>query len=953
MFMRSVAFGFFLLVSAAFFCLHAQPITEPESPSRRIDPEWVQVNNSQEFCWAYDIIADKQGNTYSAGYFRIALGYEGKSLQGNCPHQYACGDMMFVIKRDAGGKAIWVRYASGRHSRPAELSFDKEGKLVLVGTMYGDSLHFFNESFPTGVSLAGGINGGIFLCRFHNTDGNILNTRYISAGKDEEAHSIAFDEQRNTYVGGVRHFRTKANPSLQQRAYLIRKLDAEWNTVWEQAGDTTGNSMITSVAFQGNALYATGSFQEGLRIGKKRWSSRPNEYAPFVLSMTKRGKLNWLNDSLNTYRMGAVGSMAVDEAGNAFLWIGSSYSFSTLARVDSKGKLVWSHTILGNTTIYAEKILIGDNDKLYLCGQTYANTFTGRDSQTFFMQSKGSVDGYIACYSTSGNLEWLKAMGGRGTDWCNGIAVNKDRLYAFGFTDLPMVFYKDTAETGNGRHFWTASFLLGRLQDSNANVNDPLPVPEVWPKIDSSACACQQKKPKIPGFMPMLNHHATLGEVMKASRWWQSEGDSSFGYLFYTDYYHNGGWSGESGMSMNVISFEPVVWHAPDTAFSVELFTCVTENRMRQQQIYFSGNHAILRYEPGFDINTFDSSAQTYLHLFLSVYGGNDEDIIDQLTRSEYNEDGALPYFQRYNEKYGLNLVFDPEEEENWSENFLDALREKDISLEDFLLTEYIQPAGKKTHTITAKEKDNLESLMAYVSSGFYFDRFNQYLHPEYRVLFPDAYIRLLFDPKVVRMKDPANTQKTTGLSILVASEELDWNTYRGMELTPSFLCIPKAEVGKTGVMVQIDTLRLHATMNREDDLHPSEYAVLGLYGGWLDTTWREVSYRYRSASSLIPFSGITSGRSHFEVPFDGQMVAAFSNQLALNNKLITGTLYLAIDTSLSPPHNGKYPLKGLSPKELYDEKDLEQHFLKLGFTRVRVIKGHDDFEVEFLYVKK
>ncbi|MFO7656773.1 MAG: hypothetical protein R6W78_06875, partial [Bacteroidales bacterium] len=96
----------------------------PESANVRMDPEWVQTYEAGGFSWAYDILADVYGNTYSTGYFSRYLKLDDeKSIEPTTKCSARCPDTYFLMKHDPLGNLLWVRYGNG-NSRPARLALD-------------------------------------------------------------------------------------------------------------------------------------------------------------------------------------------------------------------------------------------------------------------------------------------------------------------------------------------------------------------------------------------------------------------------------------------------------------------------------------------------------------------------------------------------------------------------------------------------------------------------------------------------------------------------------------------------------------------------------------------------------------------------------------------------------------------------------------------------------------
>ena len=92
-----------LIISLSCFMgqqtLMAQKYKKKESPNIRIDPDWVTSNRAYGFVWAYDVVADNQGNTYATGYFKNGLHVQGQEvISPKCKGRSSCGDIFFLMK---------------------------------------------------------------------------------------------------------------------------------------------------------------------------------------------------------------------------------------------------------------------------------------------------------------------------------------------------------------------------------------------------------------------------------------------------------------------------------------------------------------------------------------------------------------------------------------------------------------------------------------------------------------------------------------------------------------------------------------------------------------------------------------------------------------------------------------------------------------------------------------
>jgi hypothetical protein len=441
--------------------IFSQNNQEYESPNIRVDPEWLVSNRVVGFNWAFDVIADEDGNTYRTGYFKRALNVGENDIT---PENSSLGDIYFLIKSNSKGQIIWYSYAIG-NSRPCRLNFDKDGNIYTVGSVFSKEMDFKSSKHEERkLDKPYDYNSGMFICKY-DTSGKILKTKFVSEGKSEFPHDFKIDNENNIYIGGHYIYRSYDQPSHQKRSYLLLKLDSDWEKVWQKCGDSIGTSNIASVFLdQSDKILASGGFTGQIRINGCNYTGHQYDTRPFVTKHTHDGTLEWVVDSFENVGSGFANSLVCDQNDNIYIWIGTSYSRFYFVGLNKKGKQKWMLTTQARMTNYLEKALIDDEGNVYLCGQGYGAHFQTRKGSRFSYKTEGSTDVFIVKYSKKGELLWLKVGGGKATDYCKSIALSGDYLYAFGWSDHDFRFKEKEADEYGSKCFWMAKFKLKDLE---------------------------------------------------------------------------------------------------------------------------------------------------------------------------------------------------------------------------------------------------------------------------------------------------------------------------------------------------------------------------------------------------------------------------------------------------------------------------------------------------------
>lgn len=584
-----------VLFITLFFCAFAfaQPYKEIETNNVRIDPDWVETFKSSGFCWAYDILVDDTGNTYSCGYFKNALIVGDSVLTSKNSSGGTGQESSFLIKRNTSGKLLWMLQIGG-NNRPNSLKFGKDGSIILLGLQQAEYSYIIEPSGKeTQLHREG--NGRIFIARI-STDGSLIKAVSLPNESPQYGHDIKEDSKGNWYIAGEENFRRPDRPSYVQNRFLLIKLNADWEIEWVQRGDTAQTSGFSSLVLIGKDIYTGGSYHQSLKIDQFQLDRKKQEQYPLLIKWNSNGKALWVRDELSTYPTGHVSNLVKDSKGNIYAWAGSSYSYAMLAKFDSNGEKLWTIEQKGKASVYTEKMLIDSKDRLYLCGQSYGNVFGSTNGETYSSKTKGGTDPYLASYSNEGVLLWIKVYGGKGTDYCKSIAINDSNLYSFGWTNTTMDFFNKQF-TGRGYTFYTAKFQLKDLAFMDKTVHrQPLDTAEKWPKVNQQSCECESEPNAKIGYASTVKGLLSYERFQELTGWSVVGGDSIYNKLFYVNFQSSVGYS-ESIYSLRLISFKPILLESPGRTYRVELNSCYNQSRHRDLSL-------TLRYsEPSVSLN--------------------------------------------------------------------------------------------------------------------------------------------------------------------------------------------------------------------------------------------------------------------------------------------------------------------------------------------------------------
>jgi hypothetical protein len=258
---------------------------------------------------------------------------------------------------------------------------------------------------------------------------------------DDGGHGIAVDGSGNVYVTGWSNI-TWGSPVRAfsgQVGAFVAKLNSSGALVWNTFLGGSGQSGGYNIAVDGSGnVYVVG-------YSTATWGSPVRAQAGgsdvFAAKLTPSGALTWntfLGSSANDYGYG----IAVDGSGNVYL---AGYSYAAwgspvraytgdydafAAKLDSSGTLTW-HTFLGGSgTDYGFGVAVDGSANVLVGGTSFATW--GGPVRAY---SAGG-DGFAAKLTSSGVLTWNTFLGGSGADDGSGIAVDGSGIiYVVGGSD--------------------------------------------------------------------------------------------------------------------------------------------------------------------------------------------------------------------------------------------------------------------------------------------------------------------------------------------------------------------------------------------------------------------------------------------------------------------------------------------------------------------------------------
>jgi hypothetical protein len=224
--------------------------------------------------------------------------------------------------------------------------------------------------------------------------------------------------------------------------------------------DAAGNFYVTGT-FQGKVDFKPGTGSVFL--------TAKGQGSAFVAKYTSTGALVWAKmlgselDATNRSPFGVAGRIAVDKSGNVYTTgiFNKTEDFAPspgtggdiyITKLDTNGNIVWNLGIGSSGLDGGTGIAVDGSNNVLVTG-TYSGTvdFAPGKSTTVKLTSQGQEDAFLAKYTNTGKLVWVRGLGGAQADAGIGVAV--DSL--------------------------NEPFVVGVIESNNANVYDGVHAPTV------------------------------------------------------------------------------------------------------------------------------------------------------------------------------------------------------------------------------------------------------------------------------------------------------------------------------------------------------------------------------------------------------------------------------------------------------------------------------------------
>lgn len=349
----------------------------------------------------FSTAVDKDNNVYVTG---VLFASSAPYVFGSTSLTVKGGSDIFVAKLNSQGKWLWAKRFGGVDNLAADYA-KEEGRTIVTdpdGNVYVGA-HFAGTMVigSTTLTSMGGIKIDLFVAKL-SPEGKLL---WFNTGGGEQADAmttIAVDKDRNVYVSAAvtatlspQKFGNLTIAQPRQTSFDVAKakLNNEGKWQWVRTYYSIPNDYGGGIdAAPDGTTYSTGNFSQTVQFGGVR------------LASANGGRISYI------------------------------------ARHDKQGNVVWAKKIdtVGGWSSGHKVVLVGDH--IYVSGVFSGFAVIGSTT----LQAKGNTDVYVAKYSTTGTLHWIRGVGGPDRDSTGGITYSNGHIYVAGLFGGSVTFGETT-----------------------------------------------------------------------------------------------------------------------------------------------------------------------------------------------------------------------------------------------------------------------------------------------------------------------------------------------------------------------------------------------------------------------------------------------------------------------------------------------------------------------------
>ncbi len=375
-----------------------------------------------------------------------------------------------IIKYSSNGEVEWATSVGGDNSdNIMSVALAIDGGYIVGGSFTSSSIQV----------------GDYELMNVGDSDGMLI--KYSSDGEVEWATSVGGDNSDNIMSvalavdGGYIVGGDFESSSIRVGDYILRnkngssegmiiKYSSDGEVEWATSvgGDNSDNIMSVALTTDGGYI-AAGSFtSNSIQVGEHTLTNNGREDSSdgMIIKYSSDGEVEWATsvggwygDSIETVASTADGGYIVGgDFESSTIHLGmytltnrrSSFSDGMLIKYNSIGEVEWA-TSIGGKEIDSINSVELTSDGGYIVGGSFESSSIHLGKYTLTNRKSGNSDGMLIKYSSDGEIEWAKGIGGTSNEYIQSVVQLKDGTFiAGGGFNSPTIETDGKILTNNG-----------------------------------------------------------------------------------------------------------------------------------------------------------------------------------------------------------------------------------------------------------------------------------------------------------------------------------------------------------------------------------------------------------------------------------------------------------------------------------------------------------------------
>ncbi len=407
------------------------------------------------------VASTSDGGYIVGGYFysdSIQVGNEELTSNGN--------NDGLIIKYNREGEVEWADSFGGNSlDYINSVAETNDGVYIAGGYFYSDSIQVGNKRLTNN-----GYSSAMILKYEEINIPSVTNAELIGDSEDDHMNSVTTTSDGGYIVGGDFTGTIQVgSETLTSNGYsdgLIIKYNLENEIEWIQSFGGTGTDHVSSIASTSDGGYIVGgSFSGTIQIGNETFRDIYGTGSGLIIKYSNSGEVEWAKsfggsyqDSINSvattsdggYIVGGYFSSTI-QVGNETLTNNGSYgSDGLIIKYSSSGDVEWAKNIGGSSDDSIRSVAEASDGGYIVGGYFYSDSIQVGDV-TITNSNSGWPDGLIIKYSNSGEVEWAKSFGGSSYDQITSVASTSDGgAIAGGYFNIDSIQVGNETLTNNG-----------------------------------------------------------------------------------------------------------------------------------------------------------------------------------------------------------------------------------------------------------------------------------------------------------------------------------------------------------------------------------------------------------------------------------------------------------------------------------------------------------------------